>query len=237
MERCEPAKQSRRFPRIASFLAMTVHVPRHCAKQTSSLKGIGILLFLLFLPFLPSCTHPTTIIEGTLPNQNYHNEWVYWTPYKDPSAKTVDSARINDDKFRIKLSVHNQNKMGFVRVKPVLRLALQEIIVYSEAGGTIQVKLDSVSNASGTPLNDVLQEWKNSRQEYDRETAALRRKNRDNKTEEINKAIENAFLTYRENVYRIVHNNKNNEAGKFIFSLQQSLFTPEQVQDFNESVP
>ena len=122
--------------------------------------------------------------------------------------------------------------MGFVRVKPVLRLALQEIIVYSEAGGTIQVKLDSLSSASGTPLNDVLQEWKNSRQEYDRETATLRRKNRDNA-----EAIENAFLTYRENVYRIVQINKNNEAGKFIFSLQQSLFTPEQVQEFNECVP
>jgi hypothetical protein len=179
-----------------------------------------------------ACTSRHTVIEGTLPNENYHDEWVYWVPYKDASSKTVDSARINKDVFKITIADNNRNKMGFVRLRPLLRFEIQEVIVYTEVG-TTRLQLDSISSASGTPLNDVLQNWKDNKQKYDREIAALYRKlhNDDTTEEEINKAIENALATYRNYVCQIVLANKNNDAGKFIFSLHQSLLTPEQVQD------
>lgn len=193
-----------------------------------------IQLFSYFvILFFTSCTNRNTVIEGRLTSDIYDKELVYWVPMEGASSKTVDSAYINKDAFRIKISAHNKNKIGIIRVRYQLRLDLQEILVFTEAG-TIQVKLDSISSASGTPFNDVLQNWKDIKREYDQKTYELRIKLRttgSNDENETNEEIKKLYSVYLDDIYWIVLENKNNEIGKFIYSIHKSIFTPKQINE------
>ena len=200
-------------------------------QKRKTMRSIIRLFNYSVILLIAACTNHGSIIKGTLPSDRFHDEWIYWVPLVGASYETVDSARINNSSFTIAISSHNLNKMGIIRAKPKLRLALQEILVLAEAG-TIQIKLDSISSAAGTALNEVLQNWKEKKGRYDQEIFNLRRKLRtadeDHKME-IQQNIETASAAYHDDVYRIIVENKSNEVGKFIFSLNKSKFTPEQI--------
>ena len=125
--------------------------------------------FLLITVFFTACTSPNSVIEGTLPSDKYDRQVVFWVPMEGEHPRPVDSTHIQNNTFRLVISPHNLNKMGIVRVRPHLRLALQEILVFTEAG-TVNVHLDSLSRATGTPLNETLQYWKDRKRTYDVES-------------------------------------------------------------------
>jgi len=196
----------------------------YCLRK--ALRGSVILLF-------TACTHHNAVIEGTLPDDQFDKEVVYWVPFTGATSETVDSTHIRKNTFRLVVSDHNRDKMGIIRVKLPFRRALQDILVFAEEG-TVQVKLDSISSASGTPLNDVLQNWKERKLLYDKEMYALRRNLRaanENDKTGIQEEIENVSDVYHDEIYQIIVENKNNEVGKFIFSLHKSKFTPEQISE------
>ena len=191
------------------------------------------ILFLLLATFFMACTKNTSVIEGTLPSDDYDKQAVYWVPMEGDHPKPVDSTHVRKNTFRLVISAHNRNKMGVVRVRPHLRMDLQEILVFTEAG-IAQVKLDSVSSATGTPLNDVLQNWKDRKRVYDTEVFTLRKEHRATGAKDytgIKEEVENLSAAYYDDIYQIVVENKDNEAGKFIFSMHKSFFTPEQIQE------
>ena len=189
--------------------------------------------FLLFALCFTACTKHSSVIEGTLPNDNYDSEAVYWVPMEGEHPKPVDSTHIDKNTFRLVISEHNRNKMGIIRVRPILRWGLQEILVFTETG-TVQVKLDTISSAAGTPLNEVLQHWKDRKQMCDREVYALRKKRKAagvNDEAGIKDEIEKVFAAYYDDMFQVIVENKDNEVGKFIYSLHKSKFTPEQIQE------
>ena len=53
--------------------------------------------------------------------------------------------------------------MKVLRMRILLRLKFQELLVVTEPGVT-SVRIDSISSASGTPQNDALQHWKDRKQ-------------------------------------------------------------------------
>lgn len=182
--------------------------------------------------FLSACGNRSSVIEGTLPSDNYDGQTVYWVPIEGEHPKPVDSTHIQNNTFRLVVSARNLNKMGVVRLKPQLRIEIQEILVFTEPG-TVRVALNNVSNSSGTPLNDALQNWKNKKRTYDMEIFALNKKrmSADSENEiEIKEAIENTSAAYRDYVYETIVDNKDNEVGKFIYSFCKSSLTPEQTQ-------
>ena len=191
------------------------------------------ILFLLFIAFFTACTNKTSVIEGTLPSDDYDGQVVFWVPMEGAHPKPVDSTHIDKNTFHLVISNHNMNKMGIVRVRPHLRLALQEILVFTEPG-IVQVKLDSISSASDAPLNEVLQSWKERKRAHDKEVYALKKKHRTAGTEaqaEIKEEIKNLSDVYYDDIFQIVVENKDNEVGRFIYSLHKSSFTPEQIQE------
>ena len=192
-------------------------------------------IFFVFTVCFTTCTTQQSVIEGTLSSDRYNNEVVYWVPFKDASSETVDSGRIKKNTFRISISDHNLNKMGIVRVKPLLRLGLQDILVFAESG-TVHVHLDSVSRATGTPLNEKLQYWKDRKRTYDVDLYALRRKLRTADADDqpsIKIEMENVSKEYHNDIFQIVVENKDNELGKFLYSLHKGRFTPEQIEVLN----
>jgi len=193
------------------------------------------LILLVFSVFLTACTNHSVVIEGTLPSDLYDNEAVYWVPLDGEHPKPVDSTRIRKNTFRLVITERNFGKMGVVRVRPLLRLGLQEILVFTEEG-TVNVHLDSISRATGTPLNEALQYWKDRKHTYNMDLYTVRRKLSDAGEDEqssIKNEMENVSLDYYNDVYQIVVENKDNEVGKFLLSLHKERFTPKQREELN----
>jgi len=196
---------------------------------------ISKFILAVFTVCFTACATRNSVIEGTLSSDRYDKEVVYWVPYKDASSETVDSGRINKNTFQIIISSHNLGKMGIVRVRPQLRLGLQDILVFAEAG-TIHVHLDSISRATGTSLNETLQYWKDRKRTYDVDSYTLRRKYRAADKDDqpsINAEMENISAEYHNDIYQIIVENKDNELGKFLYSLHKRRFTPEQNEELN----
>ena len=180
-----------------------------------------LLLSFLLISFA-ACTGNESVIEGRVPDANYENEKVYLVPVKDASSKTVDSTLIREGRFQFKLKPGKQNRIFIVRVKPLLRLNLQDILIFSEPG-TVYVSMDKNSSSSGTPLNQTLQQWKEKKHASDSTRYVLYRKYKE-ETDESEKArlqseIEEVNTDYRNFADSLAERNKDNAVGQFIRSL------------------
>ena len=116
-----------------------------------------IIYLTVVVACLLSCSERKSFtISGTLPSNKYDGEWIYLVPMIGANHKTVDSVRIEKGKF----AFHgNKEKMCVIRVKPILRLELQDLLVVTEEGN-ISIYMGSPSHGGGTPQNDALQQWK-----------------------------------------------------------------------------
>jgi len=180
------------------------------------------LFFLFLIICFVGCAGNESLIEGWLPDATYENEWVYLVPVKDASSKTVDSTLIRESRFQFKLKPKKQNRIYILRLRPALRFELQDILVISEPG-TVTVNLNKNSSASGTPLNQTLQQWKEKKREYDSTYYSLRRQF-NNETGELEKVrfqseIEKITKKYQFYMDSLAEQNKDNPAGQFFRSL------------------
>lgn len=103
------------------------------------------------------------VIEGKLPSSAYDGEWIYLAPASNLSGR-IDSVRIINSVFTFK---GNIEELRIVRMRSILRLKFQELLVVTEPG-KIYVKIDSIGVVSGTPQNDALQTWKVARERIQR---------------------------------------------------------------------
>jgi len=178
-------------------------------------------LFLIIC--LIGCSKNESVIEGKVPNASYDNEIVYLVPVKNPTKKTVDSTLIRDGSFRFNVKPKKQNQIYIIRVKPLLRLKLQEILVIPEPG-TIQVDLDLRSSASGTPLNQTLQQWKERKEVLDSAYYALYREFRkeidEMKKNQLQTQMDQTLNESRAYADSLAEKNKENVLGRFLQSLR-----------------
>jgi len=181
------------------------------------------LLLLIFIG-LAACSGNESFIEGQLPNVNYDNEVVYLVPFKGATKKTVDSTVIRESHFQFKIKPKKQNQIFIIRVKPLLRLKLQDILVITEPG-TVFVNYNANSSASGTPLNLTLQQWKEGKQVFDSTFYSFRQKYRE-ETDEAKKALIQSEINeiYQKNrafTDSLIEANKDNPVGQLIRSLEK----------------
>lgn len=98
-------------------------------------------------------------IQGTLPSLQYDGEWMYLTPMENATGR-IDSVKISDSTFRF---TGCGEEVRVLRLRPELRLGIQELLVVTEPG-VICVRADSSGSVTGTPQNDTLQVWKEKRE-------------------------------------------------------------------------
>lgn len=108
-------------------------------------------------------------IHGVMPNEKYENVWVYFVPYENADSIGIDSVQIKNSSFDY---VTEKNIMSIIRVDYHYRYGLQDLLVVTEPGD-VNVKIDSVSSAHGTPQNDSLDIWKNVTIMHQRETGLM----------------------------------------------------------------
>jgi hypothetical protein len=166
---------------------------------------LNILFGCLWLVGLSACgRQPLLVIEGRLPDARYDGEVVYLVPLVGATAANVDSAYIREGAFRFE---PEGGSIAILRTRPLLRLRFQELLVILEPG-CLYVRLDSLSSAHGTALNDSLQQWKENKQRYD--------------------AKQLSDADYAQDTYLFVRRNRDNAAGRLVYRLSRPLFTPEQ---------
>lgn len=188
------------------------------------------LTALLCVCALWSCTNDKRcVIEGTLPDSSYDDEMIYLTPFMGMTADRIDSARIENGVFRFEKEVETSG-IYVLRMRPLLRLSLQELLVVVEPG-RVHAQIGSVSSAKGTRLNDDLQQWKDRKEKENRAMGEMRRDSRLGKDttgwRQRMTQLQEESLDYN---IRFVESHKQDVLGKLVYSLIQSALTPEQKQ-------
>lgn len=180
-------------------------------------------LLLIFLVCLSACAGKESLIEGQLPDASYDNEFVYLVPFKGASKKTVDSTLIRESRFLFKIKPEKQNRVYIIRVKPALRLLLQDILIIPEQG-TVFVNMDKNSSSSGTPLNLTLQQWKERKLVLDTTYYSLRRRYKQTTDEaeknQLQTELDSIIKENRAYMDSLAKKNKDNPVGQLIKSLQ-----------------
>lgn len=135
-----------------------------------------LLLIVLGALFLASCHEDKSYtIEGSIyGGRNFEDQTIYLVPFKGSASGRVDSAVIHDGRFRFS-GTTSKDEVYTVRMRPMMRLFIDEVILVREPGH-IHVKLSEVSAASGTPLNDSLQNWRNFKQDLDDQLEDIKKK-------------------------------------------------------------
>ena len=137
---------------------------------------IPLLLVAWVSLFFASCQEDKTFtIEGSLyGGRNFEDQTIYLVPFTGGASGTVDSAAIHDSRFRFS-GIATKDEICIVRMRPMMRLFIDEVILIREPGH-IHVKLNEVSTASGTPLNDSLQSWRDFKQDLDSQLEDIKKK-------------------------------------------------------------
>lgn len=111
------------------------------------MKYLFIGVFTLLCLFACQSNDSQYIIEGTLPTAQQDGEWIYLAPMENASIENIDSTRIENARFTFQ---GTGEEMKVLRMRILLRLKFQELLVVTEPGVT-SVRIDSISSASGTP--------------------------------------------------------------------------------------
>ncbi|MCC8094255.1 MAG: DUF4369 domain-containing protein [Tannerellaceae bacterium] len=116
-----------------------------------------IILFIIVL--LGSCNRNSLlVIQGSVPSNKYDGAVIYLVPFENPSKETVDSTYIENGSFTFSAPV-NSPEIRVLRMRSLLRFYMQGLLLVAEPGKLL-VHMDSISSASGTKQNDLLQQWK-----------------------------------------------------------------------------
>lgn len=111
-------------------------------------------------------------IHGTVVGEQYEGKRIFLAFFSGPAtAETVDSIEIKDGKFEF---TPDSMQIYKILLDYHYRFGTQPLIVVAEPGD-IQVTIDTISSAVGTPQNDSLQVWKEMTEKSQKERAPLTR--------------------------------------------------------------
>ena len=123
-------------------------------------------------------------IHGTIPEQ-YNDKRIFLVPLTGPqTAEYVDSIEIKDGRFEF---TTDTVMMAKILVDYHYRMGVQPLLVVT-APGDVQVVIDEESSATGTPLNDSLDKWKQATQAYNTQLTQLRQKKKSSETDSLRQA-------------------------------------------------
>jgi hypothetical protein len=114
-------------------------------------------------------------IDGTVIGEQYEGKRIFLVPLNGPTtAEYVDSVEIKDGKFAFtKDFAKDTMQMYKILLDYHYRMGLQPLLIVSEPG-KLEVTIDSVSHAMGTPQNDSLEQWKVQTEIHNMQWARMR---------------------------------------------------------------
>ena len=115
-------------------------------------------------------------IQGVVNGEQYEGKRIFLVPMNGPkTAEYVDSMEIKDGKFYFSKDFSKDTmQMYKILLDYHYRFGVQPLIIVGEPG-TINISIDTVSHAMGTPQNDSLEKWKVRTEMHNRELGKMRR--------------------------------------------------------------
>ena len=162
-------------------------------------------------------------IVGTVNGEAYEGKRIFLVPLNGPAtAETVDSMEIKDSQFHFE---PDSMQMYKILLDYHYRAGLQQLIVVGEPG-TIQVTIDSISHATGTPQNDSLEQWKVQTEIHNKQLGMMRRnimnlsKQGDSvQAKYIQQRADSFHLVYKNYTRQLAKNMEGSVLGDFLKSL------------------
>ena len=150
----------------------------------------------------------TCRIHGVASNPNLEGKKIFLVPMTNDTRWNVDSIEIHDGKFEFE---RDTLMMAKIIIDYHYRYGFQPLLVVVEPGD-LNVVIDSVSSAHGTPQNDSLQMWKQMTEAHNAQLLALRRGNHMAEADSIH-------LVYKKYTRQLAANMKEGVLHDFLTSL------------------
>ncbi len=162
-------------------------------------------------------------VYGTVNGEQYEGKRIFLVPLKGPAtAETVDSVEIKDGKFEF---APDSMQIYKVLLDYHYRFGLQPLIIVAEPGD-VWVKIDTISHAGGTPMNDSLEQWKVRTEQYKRQSGLMRMnanelkaKGDQQQADYINQRADSLNLVYRKYTRQLADNLKEGPLHDFLKGL------------------
>lgn len=162
-------------------------------------------------------------IIGTVNGEQYEGKYIFLVPNSGPATvETVDSVEITNGKFHFE---PDSMQMYKILLDYHYRLDLQPLLVVGEPG-TINVTIDSISHATGTPQNDSLEQWKIQTEIHNRQLGMMRKnivslnKQGDSlQAKYIQQRADSFHLVYKNYTRQLAKNMEGSVLGDFLMSL------------------
>jgi len=191
-----------------------------------ALWGYIIVFFCTF------CTESkkTYTITGKAPDLK-DNTVLYLVPIENATKETADSTYIVNGTFEFKGEIEKE-EVKIIRTKSHLSFRFQPVLVVIEPG-EIKVVLDSVSIAGNTLQNELLQTWKNVKQDFDKDIEMQKKQLRNSEEtfkQEIRErigALSEKYATYN---YEFIKQHQHTTVGQFVYKMVGNSLTEEQKE-------
>ena len=115
-------------------------------------------------------------INGVVKGEQYEGKRIFLVPMNGPkTAEYVDSMEITNGMFSFEKDFSRDTmQMYQILMDYHYRMGLQPLLIVGEPG-TIEVIIDSISHATGTPQNDSLEKWKVQTEIHNLQLAKMRK--------------------------------------------------------------
>lgn len=173
--------------------------------------GRKVLAFYLFTLLFSSCqaNDGKCHIIGTVIGEQYEGKRIFLVPNTGPATmETVDSMEITNGKFHF---TKDTMQMYKILLDYHYRMGVQQLLVVGEPG-TIQVVIDSVSHATGTPQNDSLEQWKAQTEIHNRQLGLMRKNMMD--LQKAGDSVQAKYIQQRADSFHLVYKNYTRQMAK-----------------------
>ena len=192
----------------------------------------SILIASLLLLIIVSCSQKETFrVDGTVPDTTFNGSKVYLVALDGPISKKVDSTILVNGSFHFE---KKSDPMGvrILRIPAHYPKVIEDLVVVLEQG-SLNARLSDNSFGSGTPLNNILQGWKEKKHNHDlmqdsiysqiREAGASK-----GKIDSLRNYSDRLSLIFRADVKKVMNENLHNGIGLLLFKIYyQELSTEE----------
>lgn len=182
-----------------------------------------LMVFAAIILFDSCKMDPTCRIHGTVGQAHLNGKRIFLVPLFGPqTAAYVDSVVIENGKFEF---ATDSAKMFKILVDYHYRQGTQQLLVVGEPGD-LEVTIDSVSSAHGTPQNDTLQVWKELTEQfyhddatYYRTVGMLREANRMEDAAKIEQQGREIRQAYKRRTRQMAANMEGTTLGDFLLTI------------------
>lgn len=152
-------------------------------------------------------------IEGVVNGEQYEGKRIFVVPMFGPkTAEYVDSMEITNGKFSFtKDFTKDTMQMYKILLDYHYRFGLQPLIIVGEPG-TINITIDSISHATGTPQNDSLEKWKGQTEIHNLQMVKMRKNIAD--LQKTGDTIQANYLKQRADSFHLVYKNLTRQMAK-----------------------